>query len=126
MYPEDLKYSETHEWVRVEKDSVTIGLSSYAIEQLGDIVFLELPNKGDKVKQSTEFGTIESVKTVSELNAPVSGTITAVNTALIDNYDVIQNDPFQKGWILKIKLSDEKELKKLMDSKKYSNHTKSE
>lgn len=114
-----LKYAETHEWAKVEEDVVVVGLSDHAQGELGDVVFVELPDVGDTVAQSEGCGTIEAVKTVSDLFAPVSGEIIEVNSALEDEPTLINTDCYDKGWIIKIKVSDASELEKLMDADAY-------
>jgi len=127
-YPEDLKYSEDHEWVRVQGDEAVIGISDFAQDELGDIVYLDLPwdeaGKGE-VRQFTRFGDIESVKATSELQAPVSGQIVRLNEALRDKPELINTDPYGEGWILAVKLSDPTELARLMDAHAYQEFLKS-
>lgn len=123
MYPNDLKYSEEHEWVRISaeaSDHAEIGITNHAQDSLGDVVFVEMPEIGAKVTQFDKFGEIESVKTVSDLFSPVSGTITHINNALIDSPELINNDPYGDGWIMKVKLDDKSELHKLMDAETYT------
>lgn len=117
--PDDLKYTETHEWVRHKKGEATIGITDYAVKQLNDLVHLELPEAGDNVEQGTPFGEIESVKTVADLVSPVSGKITAVNDELADNLDSLKEEPFDDGWMIKVKLADPAELDSLMSAKEY-------
>ncbi|MDB9313242.1 glycine cleavage system protein GcvH [Spirulina sp. CS-785/01] len=105
-YPEDLKYLDTHEYVRLDGEIATIGVSAFAIDQLGDVVFLELPDVGDAVEASETFGTIESVKAVEDLKAPVSGTVIERNEGLIDAPESIAEDPYGDGWLLKVRLED--------------------
>lgn len=123
MYPNDLKYSEEHEWVRISaeaSDHAEIGITNHAQDSLGDVVFVEMPEIGAKVTQFDKFGEIESVKAVSDLFSPVSGTITHINNALIDSPELINNDPYGDGWIMKVKLDDRSELDKLMDAETYT------
>ncbi len=124
MNPEELLYAETHEWVRVEDDqgtkTATIGISAFAVEQLTDLVFMELPETGTAVQAGQEFGEVESVKAVSPLYSPVDGEIVAVNSDLPDNLQTLSESPFDEGWIIKVKLSDESALSKLMDFAAYS------
>jgi glycine cleavage system H protein len=117
--PKDLKYCKSHEWARVEGDTVTIGITDYAQSELGDIVFVELPETGDDVTQESACGTIEAVKTVSDLNAPVSGEVIAVNEKLEDEPTLMNTDCYGEGWVLKIKMSDSAELDALMDAEAY-------
>ena len=107
LVPEDLKYTKDHEWARLEGGAdgiATVGVTDHAQKELGDIVFVELPKVGAKLKAGSSFGTVEAVKTVAELYAPVSGTVTDVNAALSGDAGVINTDPYGKGWIIKIKL----------------------
>ncbi len=115
----ELRYTEDHEWVRIDGDVVTVGISDYAQEQLGDIVFVELPDVGKTVSRSDETGVIESVKAASEVYAPVSGEVIEVNAALADTPDKVNSDPTGDGWFMKIKLSDASEVEKLMDEAAY-------
>ena len=101
--PDDLRYAESHEWARSEGDRVKVGISDYAQDQLGDIVFVELPEVGDSLGKGEEFGTVESVKAVSELYMPVGGEIVAVNSALEDNPEWVNNTPYTDGWMIEIK-----------------------
>jgi len=119
MVPKELKYTEEHEWARVEDDIVTVGLTDYAQQELGDIVFVELPNEGEALVQSEPFGTVEAVKAVSEIFAPVSGEVVKVNDALDETPQLINQDPYEEGWMIKIRLSDPGELEHLMDADQY-------
>lgn len=119
MVPKDLKYSEEHEWARVEDDIVTVGLTDYAQKELGDIVFVELPNEGEALVQSEPFGTVEAVKAVSEIFAPVSGEVVKVNEMLDDTPQVINQDPYGDGWLVKVRISDPGELEHLLDPAQY-------
>lgn len=103
-YPEDLRYLETHEYVRLEGEIATLGISAFAVDQLGDIVFLELPELGEALKVGSSFGTIESVKAVEELYPPVSGTVVDRNQAMIDSPELIADDPHGEGWLLKVRV----------------------
>ena len=102
--PKDCKYTESHEWARLAGDTVTIGITDHAAHTLSDLVYLGLPKKGDAVSAGTTFGEIESVKAVSDLNCPVDGTVVEVNEALTDNLGDVTNDPYGKGWLVKVKL----------------------
>lgn len=115
----ELKYAETHEWVKVEGDVAVVGISDHAQSELGDIVFVEMPEVGDDAAKDESCGTIEAVKTVSDLNAPVSGEVVEVNGALEDEPTLINKDAFGEGWIMKIKMSDPSELDALMDADAY-------
>ncbi|CCI37389.1 MAG: glycine cleavage system protein GcvH [Microcystis sp.] len=103
-YPEDLRYLETHEYVRLEGEIATLGISAFAVDQLGDIVFLELPELGEALKVGSSFGTIESVKAVEDLYPPVSGTVVDRNQAMIDSPELIADDPHGEGWLLKVRV----------------------
>ncbi|MBE9116430.1 glycine cleavage system protein GcvH [Lusitaniella coriacea LEGE 07157] len=105
-YPEDLKYLDSHEYVRLDGEIATIGISAFAVDQLGDIVFLELPNDGDELQAGEGFGTIESVKAVEELNAPISGTTIERNEAMLESPELIADDPYGDGWLLKVRIDD--------------------
>ena len=117
--PEDVKYSTDHEWVKLSGDTAKIGISDYAQDQLGDIVFVELPGVGDSFGQGDEFGTLESVKAVSELYMPVGGEVTAINEALEDAPELVNNDPYGEGWMIEIKVADASEAEALMDKDAY-------
>lgn len=117
--PQDLKYSEDHEWIKVEGNTVTIGITDFAQSELGDIVFVELPEEGDDISTGDSFGSVESVKTVSELYAPVSGSIVAVNEELEDSPELVNENPYEDAWMLKVELSDESELDNLLDAAGY-------
>lgn len=121
--PDDLRYAETHEWARRDGDEATIGISDYAQDELGDVVFLDLPwgGAGREVKAGQHFGDIESVKATSELFSPVSGTIVRVNEALRDAPEQVNTDPYGAGWMIVVRLSDPAELDKLMDAAQYKN-----
>lgn len=123
MIPKELRYLESHEWASRQEDSdiITVGLSDYAIEQLGDIVFLELPAVGDKVVKESEFCTIESVKAASDLYAPVSGEITEVNDELAENLDLFKSGAYQQAWVARIKADDMTEFGSLMSAEDYEN-----
>ena len=121
-YPDDVRYTAEHEWARLEKGIVTIGVTSYATEQLGDIVFVELPEPGTRLEALKVFGVIEAVKTVSDLFAPVSGEVLECNGALADNPALVNQDPFGEGWILRLRPSDPAEHAKLMSSADYEKH----
>jgi glycine cleavage system H protein len=106
LVPNELQYTKDHEWARIQSDVATIGVTDHAQRELGDIVFVELPKVGQKVTAGETFGTIEAVKTVAELYAPVTGTVTEINTALAQDAGVINQDPYAKGWIIKVKMQD--------------------
>ncbi len=117
--PADLKYAATDEWLRLEGDTATIGVSDFAQEQLNDIVFVELPEVGKTVSKGEAFGVVESVKAAADLNAPISGTVIEVNTALQDTPELINSDPFGDGWIARLKVTDASGADDLMDAEAY-------
>lgn len=119
MTPSDLKYTKEHEWARLEGDVATVGITDFAQEQLSDVVFVELPEVGRAVQQMEAFGTVEAVKTVSDLFAPVSGEIVAVNEGLRDDPGVMNRSPYGDGWIVQIRLSNPAELDRLLDADAY-------
>lgn len=118
-YPDDLKYSDTHEYARLDGDIVTIGITEFAIDQLGDIVFLELPDVGNAVEKGETFGTVESVKAVEDLKAPVSGTVLERNEALIETPEQLAEDPYGASWMLKVRIEDITELDDAMSADEY-------
>jgi glycine cleavage system H protein len=122
-YPDDLRYSKEHEWVRVDGDTATIGITSFAADELGDIVFIELPEVGAALSQFGAFGVVESVKAVSDLYAPISGDVSEVNEALRDSPELLNSDPFGDGWIAKVAVADASELDGLMDAAAYTDET---
>ena len=117
--PNSLKFTEDHLWVRVEGKRAQLGLSEYAQDELGEVIAIELPDVGDPLEKGESFGEIESVKTVSDLIAPVSGTVAAVNTDLEDHPSLVNEDPYHEGWLVEIELSDKKEIEELMDPDEY-------
>ena len=118
-FPDDAKYTKDHEWIRVEGGIGTVGITEYAQGELGDVVFVELPAVGAAVKAHATFGTIEAVKAVSDLYAPVSGTVTEVNQELSRTPEIVNKDPYGKGWMVKIRVADPAELASLMDAAAY-------
>lgn len=122
-FPDDLRYSKEHEWVRLDGSSATIGITSFAADELGDIVFVELPEVGAKLTQFGTFGVVESVKAVSDLYSPVSGEVAEVNEALRDAPELLNADPFGEGWIAKVALADVSEVDGLMDAAAYADET---
>lgn len=122
--PTDLKYTKDHEWVRLDGDVATVGITDYAQGELGDVVFVELPEPGASVSRGTSFGVVESVKAASDLYAPVSGEVTDVNGSLQDAPDLVNTAPFEDGWMIKIRPSDKAELQKLMDASSYEDYLK--
>lgn len=121
-FPADLKYSKEHEWVRVEGNTGTVGITDFAQKELGDIVYVEIETVGDTVEKDAVFGTVEAVKTVSDLFLPVSGKIVAKNEALNDNPEAVNTDPYNSGWMVKIELTDASQLDGLMDAEAYKKH----
>jgi glycine cleavage system H protein len=119
MYPKDLKYDREHEWVRVEGDVAVIGISHFAQDQLGEVVYVDLPTAGDALAAGDSFGEVESVKSVSELFTPVSGEIVEVNDALDDAPETVNEDPYGDGWMIKVRLSDVSEVDGLMEADAY-------
>ena len=118
-FPEDVRYSESHEWVKAAGETAKLGITDYAQDQLGDIVFVELPDVGESFEKGAEYGTVESVKAVSELYMPVSGEIVAVNDALEDAPELVNNTPYSDGWMIEVKLDDPPEPDSLMDKNAY-------
>jgi len=119
VIPEDLKYSKEHEWVKVDGETATVGITDYAQGELGDIVFVELPQVGTKVQYMKPFGTIEAVKAISDLFSPLSGEVMEVNRELESDASVINTDPYGGGWIIKVKMSDSGELDNLLSAAEY-------
>ncbi|HAG56083.1 MAG: glycine cleavage system protein GcvH [SAR202 cluster bacterium] len=119
MYPDDLKYSKEHEWVRMEGNIAQIGVTVFAQDSLGDVVFIDLPDVGTEVGQFEKFGEIESVKAVSDLFSPIAGTIVDANSAAIDNPETVNTDPYGSGWLIKVEISDPSQLDELMDAETY-------
>ncbi|GIW39946.1 MAG: glycine cleavage system protein GcvH [Candidatus Binatia bacterium] len=118
-FPEDVKYTREHEWVLVEENTATVGITDYAQDQLGEIVYVELPSVGDKVSKGDAFAVVESVKTVSDIYAPVSGTVVEVNEDLPDNPTLVNEDPYGDGWIVRIEMTDTTELDDLLTAEEY-------
>lgn len=126
MNPDDLHYTQSHEWVRIEGDTGTIGITEHAQKELGEIVYLELPEVGHFYNADEEFGTVESVKAVSELFIPISGEIVEVNKAAVDEPGIVNDDPFGDGWLVKVKLTTDEEVKKLMSAEAYAEYVQAE
>ncbi|MCQ6275622.1 glycine cleavage system protein GcvH [Bacillus sp. V3B] len=122
--PKELRYSEEHEWVKVEGDKVRVGITDFAQHELGDIVFVELPEVGDELKADEPFGSVESVKTVSELYAPISGKIVEVNEDLNDDPQFVNESPYEKAWMVVVEPADQSEFDKLMSAEQYEEMTK--
>lgn len=121
-FPADLKYSKEHEWVRIEGNTGVVGISDFAQKELGDIVFVEIETVGDTIEKDAVFGTVEAVKTVSDLFLPVGGKIIEKNESLNDAPEVVNSDPYGKGWMVKIEFSDPSQLASLMDAEAYKKH----
>ncbi len=126
MYPNDYRYTKEHEWIKAEGDSATVGITDHAQDQLGDVVFVELPKVGAKLQAMQSFGTVESVKAVSDIYAPVSGEVTEINEALVDTPEKLNEDPHGQGWLIRLKLSDKTELSKLMTVEQYQEYVAAE
>lgn len=124
-YPDNLKYTKEHEWARTEAKSVVIGVTFYAQESLGDVVYVELPKVGSRVTAGTPFGAIESTKAVSELFAPISGKVMKVNDELVSSPQTVNQDPYQAGWLIEVEPSDPGQLDQLLDSVAYQELIKS-
>jgi len=123
MVPADLHYTKDHEWVRVDGDTATIGVTDFAAHQLGDVVFVDLPAAGRKIEQFATFGVVESVKAVSDLYAPVSGEVVGVNADLAGQPELVNSDPFGKGWMIQIRVSDSGQVDGLLDAAAYESLT---
>jgi glycine cleavage system H protein len=120
--PDDLKYSKEHEWVRLDGDVATIGITHFAQDQLGDVVFVELPGPGSTVRQFASLGVVESVKAASDVYAPVSGEVVERNVKVIESPELVNSSPFEDGWLVKVKLADKAELAKLLSPGDYRSH----
>jgi len=120
--PENLKYTKDHEWIKVDGDEAVIGITDFAQGELGDIVFVEIETEGETLGKGDVFGTIEAVKTVSDMFIPVSGEVTEVNSQFEDNPEIVNNDPYGEGWLIKVKMSNASELDSLLDAEAYKAH----
>ena len=120
MVPEDLKFSKTHEWARVEGDTVTVGITEFAVNQLGDVVFLELPAPGDSVSKGGSFGVIESVKAAVDLESPATGEVAQANESLSEKLDSLGDDPYGESWMIKVTASDSSELDSMLSAAVYA------
>lgn len=125
MYPTDYLYSREHEWVRVDGDVAVVGITEFAQEELGEVVFVELPEVGQVFNTGDELGTIESVKAVAEVYTPVAGEVVEVNDAVVDDPELLNDDPHSEGWLIKIRFSSASDLKELMSAEKYEEYVKS-
>jgi len=117
--PENLKYTKDHEWIKIDGEEAYIGITDYAQNELGDIVFVEIETEGEKLDKEEVFGTVEAVKTVSDIFMPISGEVLEVNSKLEDSPEIVNKDPYGEGWLIKIKISDQSELDDLLDASKY-------
>ena len=117
--PRDLKYTKDHEWTRIESGKVTIGITAFAGESLGDVVYVELPEVGSEIKAGQPFGVVESTKAVSELFAPISGKVLERNTAVVDTPETVNNDPYAEGWMIRVEPTNEGEFASLLDAASY-------
>ena len=126
VIPPDLRYTKEHEWVRVDGGTGTVGITDYAQDQLGDVVYVDLPSPGNQLSQLAVFGEIESVKAVSELYAPVSGEVIETNGALADKPELINESPYDEGWLMKLRLGDQSEVDKLLTADQYSEYVEQE
>lgn len=122
MDPEDRKYTEEHEWVRLDGELATVGITRYAQDQLGDIVYVELPKVGARLDQAKTFGVVESVKTASDLYSPLSGEVTEVNQELVNRPELVNQAPYEAGWMIKVRPSDASQLDALMSAAEYKQH----
>lgn len=125
-FPENLFYTKEHEWAKIEGDTATVGITSYAVEMLGDIVYVELPETGKIVKQMETFGVVESVKAVSDLYSPLSGEVIEINSELEDSPELVNQEPYAKGWMIKIKLALPEEKDHLMNAEEYEKYVEEE
>ena len=119
MYPKQLKYTTTHEWIQIQVNAGIVGITDFAVKKLTDLVYVELPRVGDKLTRGSPFGSVESVKAVSDLNSPVSGEVIEVHEELYQKIDLISKDPYGEGWLIKVNIENPQELNKLMDSQEY-------
>ena len=126
MVPDNLRYTKDHEWIRVDGDAATVGITDHAQQELGDIVFVELPKVGAQLEQSASFGSVESVKAVSDVYSPVAGEVTEVNSALADAPEKVNADPYGAGWIMKLRLRDAQQVSGLMSAADYSQYVGAE
>ena len=126
--PEDLRYTQEHEWARLDSKGkvITIGITDFAQNKLGDIVYVELPEEGDEIQKSEPFGSIESVKAVSDLFAPISGTVVEINDTLLDSPEVVNDDPYNEAWMIKVKVDNSNELEDLLTAEEYKELISSE
>lgn len=126
MVPDNLRYTKDHEWIRVEGDVATVGITDHAQQELGDIVFVELPKVGAHLDQSASFGSVESVKAVSDVYSPAAGEVVEANSALADAPEKVNSDPYGEGWIMKLRLKDASQVESLMSAADYTNYVGAE
>ena len=126
MYPDQYRYTKEHEWVRLDGDEATVGITHHAQQQLGDVVYVELPKVGSAIHATQPFGTVESVKAVSDLYAPMSGQVSEVNESLVDAPEVLNEDPHSKGWLIRARISDKNEIDNLMTAEDYQAYVAAE
>jgi len=126
MYPQELLYTKEHEWIRVDEEEGTIGITDFAQHELGDVVYVELPKVGDHITANESFGTIESVKAVSEIFAPVDGEVVAINSKLQNNPELVNTDPHGEAWLVRVKLSNRADTEKLMSAEDYETYLQKE
>ena len=126
MLPENLRYTKDHEWIRVEGETGTVGITDHAQEELGDIVFVELPKTGVKLEKAASFGSVESVKAVSDIYCPVTGEIMEINPALAEAPEKVNEDPYGSGWLIKLRLSDPRQTEELMNAAQYGAYLEAE
>lgn len=119
-FPENLRYTKDHEWIRIEGEEAIVGITDFAQHELGDIVYVEIETLGQALKANDVFGTVEAVKTVSDLYLPIDGTITEINPKLNSNPELVNSDPYGEGWMIKMKISNASDLEELMDAKAYN------
>lgn len=124
--PEDLYYTESHEYLRVDNSEGVVGLTRHAVTELNEIIYLELPDEGDEVRAGEPFGTVEAVKAVFDLNSPITGEVVAVNLDVADNPQAVVDDPYGEGWLIRVKIDDPTEIDALMDADAYMEHCESE
>ncbi|MDB4957228.1 MAG: gcvH [Myxococcales bacterium] len=125
-FPQDLRYTNDHEWLRAQGSNWRVGITQFAVDQLGDITLVDLPKEGDLVTKGQRFGTVESVKSVSDLYAPVSGRVVAVNAGLRDAPEAVNSEPYGNGWMIELELSEKSEIDELLDAAAYTKHVASQ
>ena len=125
-FPDDLKYTREHEWARIKGKKATVGITDYAQRELGDVVYVELPEEGDEVVQDEQFGVVESVKTVSELFSPLPGEVVAINEGLEDRPELVNEDPYGEGWMVQLAMSEPEEIDNLLTAEEYEEYVEEE